>query len=361
MSDDGSLVARLADPGSGGLSVLDSVSGERVARRLVTGASDATWASIRFNRTGSIIWRTDQSRVMSLDLATQAWEVAVTAPEAIADVDQMADGSLLTAHDDGWVRRWRPDGTLVDSVRVTGVPLRSLAVDRSDRRGGRRGLLRKRARLAAGRAQPGSRHGHASGTGRRRRPRDPRWARRGRGLAASGSGVDGGAGIRARTLAGWGASGRQPGRRSAGHSRRRTAAKQRRRCALRSMDTGAEYASVAPPEGATHVAGMAYSDDGTRLVVTYGWESTTYWHRQLPHDRRVVDAASGTIRLAVPDDMADDRGHRRRRTSRLRSPCVPAESPAVVLERRLVRSRVSRSSGAQAPSTAVTVSRCRTT
>ncbi len=45
---------------------------------------------------------------------------------------------------------------------------------------------------------------------------------------------------------------------------------------LRSMDDGTENATIAPPEGATHVAGMAYSDDGSRLVVTYGWKLTTY-------------------------------------------------------------------------------------
>ena len=48
---------------------------------------------------------------------------------------------------------------------------------------------------------------------------------------------------------------------------------------------------------------MAYADDGTRVVVTYGWESTSYWTGNNRRTVVVVDAANGKTRLAVPEDM----------------------------------------------------------
>ncbi len=301
MSDDGSLVARLADAILGGLSVIDTKSGERVAGRVVTGPSELTAASIRFDRTGSVVWRTDHSRVMSLDLATQAWEVAVTGPGPVAAVDQMADGTLLTAHDDGWLRRWTTDATLVDSVRIAGVPLSALAVDRATDDvavGDSSGVVHVWR-------QDGRSLAHV--TSMRAAQADIVDIEIRDGLVAA---ADSQRRVRVWTVAQASELGRWPGGGAVAISPDGTVlaaaaqdgSEKAATVVLRSMDDGTENATIAPPEDATHVVGMAYSDDGQALVVTYGWDPTTYWQGSDRDTVAVIDTTSGDVWRLEPDD-----------------------------------------------------------
>ncbi len=301
MTDDGSLVALLAEPTAGGLTVIDTSTGERVASRVVTGAAQSTSPGIAFDRAGSTVWRTDQSRVMSFGVATQSWQAAVDTPAGVVAVDPMADGSLLTAHDDGWMRRWRPNGTLRDSVLVAGVPLTALAVDRSTGRvaiGDSAGVVHiwqpdgrglapfTRIRSeAAGVVEVDIRDGlvAAVDTGRRVRV----WTA-----------------AQASELGLWPAGGAVAV--SPDDAVLAAAAQDGDGLAatvvLRAMDTGQERASIAPPEGATHVAGMAFTDDGSQLVLTYGWPQDTYWPGNYRDAVAVVDTSSGDLRHSKSDD-----------------------------------------------------------
>jgi len=301
MSDDGSLVARLADPSLGGLSVIDTVSGERVAGRLVTGPSELTAASIRFDRAGSTLWRTDHSRVMSLDVATQAWEVAVTGPSPVAAVDQMADGTLLTAHDDGWLRRWTPDEILVGSVRIAGVPLAALAVDRATDDvavGDSSGVVHV--------WQPDGRS-LSPVTSMRAAPADIVEVDIRDGLVAA---ADSQRRVRVWTVAQASELGRWPGGGAVAVSPDGTQLAVAAQggsippatVVLTSTATGTETARVAPPEDATHVVGLAYSDDGQALVVTYGWDPTTYSQGNYRDTVAVVETTSGDVRRRESDD-----------------------------------------------------------
>lgn len=303
MADDGSLVARLAQPTEGGLSVTDTVTGERVARRLVTGPNQGTATNIRFDRTGSVLWCTDQSRVMSLDVATQAWEVAVAGPGAVLGVDQMADGSLLTAHDDGWLRRWTSDGTLVDSVRVAGVALGALAVDRTTDEvavGDSSGVVHV--------WQPEGR-GLAPVTAIRAAPAEIVDVEIRDGLVAA---VDAQSRVRVWTVAEASELGRWPGGGPVAVSPDGTvlaAAAQdggdvAATVVLRSMDTGAEQAALAPPKGATHAGGLAYSDDGSVLVVTSEWDQTTDRQGHQPDTVSILDTATGEVIYRQQDGRA---------------------------------------------------------
>ncbi|MGA7690437.1 MAG: BTAD domain-containing putative transcriptional regulator [Jiangellales bacterium] len=301
MTDDGSLVATHTEPTAEGLSVIDTVTAERVARRLATGSLQFTDISIRFDRTGSVVWRTDRTRVMSLDLATQIWAPAVTGPSAISDIDQLADGLLLTAGDDGWLRRWTSDGTLVDSVRIAGVPLLALAVDRTT------------DQVAIGDSsgvahvwQPEGR-GLAPVTAIRATQADIVDIEIRDGLVAA---ADSQRRVRVWTVAKASELGRWPGGGAVAISPDGTVlaaaaqdgSEKAATVVLRSMDDGTENATIAPPEGATHVAGMAYSDDGSRLVVAYGWKRTTYSSGNNRDTVTVIDAATGDVRHRERDD-----------------------------------------------------------
>jgi WD40 repeat protein len=130
VTDEGDLTAAQADTESGGLTVLDSTDGATVARRVITGAYLDAHTGLRFDRAGSVVWRPNESHLMSLDVATQAWDtVVVDAETVIVEAGEMSDGSLLTAHDDGWVRRWTRDGDALDAARVSDASLSTLAVD----------------------------------------------------------------------------------------------------------------------------------------------------------------------------------------------------------------------------------------
>ncbi len=301
MTDDGSLVAAHNEPTAEGLSVIDTVTGERVARQLVTGSLQFTAIRVRFDRTGSVVWRTDHSRVMSLDLATQAWAPAVTGPSTISDVDQMADGSMLTADDDGWLRRWTSDGSLVDSVRIAGVPLLALSVDRTTDQvaiGDSSGVVHV--------WQPDGR-GLAPVTNVRATQADIVGIEIRDGLVAV---ADSQRRVRVWTVAAASELGRWPGGGPVAVSPDGTvlaAAAQdgsepAATVVLRSLYDGTEKATIAPPEGATHVAGMAYSDDGSRLVITYGWKLRTYSQGRYRDTVAVIDAATGEVRHRERDD-----------------------------------------------------------
>lgn len=146
LSEDGERLARQSAPNAGGLTVTVTETGDRAARRLITPDPDrASRPGIAFTDGAHSVLHAIGTRLHALDVRVDEWRLLATTDEPMRDVAVLADGSILTAHDDGSLRQWSPSGEPLATTTVADRPLTALDVD-----------------TAAGRAVTGTDDGHVA-------------------------------------------------------------------------------------------------------------------------------------------------------------------------------------------------------